>query len=133
MAYCPNCNFEYRPEVTRCPDCGEDLLPGSPPPPKPEPSPRDTEPVLLCRVPDPTEAEIIRAALSEAGIRCILQEHGPITARLTRVADGATHDYALIFVATNRLDEARRVLAQIQSGSVEWPQGMEPDEEEGED
>jgi hypothetical protein len=61
----------------------------------------------------------------------VIHEHGPITARLTRVADGATHDYAVIYVTKNRLEEARRVLAEIQSAPVEWPEGMEPEEGDG--
>jgi len=126
LPYCPRCNFEYRPGVVRCPDCGSALVHGTPPPP---PSPRETESVRLCLVPDPTEAEIIRAALAQAGIPCVLDVFGPITgAYLARVADGATHDYAIIFVTRNRLEEARRVLREITSGPVEWPEGMEPEE-----
>jgi len=127
MPYCPKCRFDYRAGMAVCPDCGEALLEGSVPPPGREhrPSP-ETEPVRLCRVADPNEAEIIHAALTEAGIQSVIQEYGPITARLTRVVDGATHDYAIIFVTRNRLEEARRILDEIRSGPVIWPEGMEP-------
>jgi hypothetical protein len=26
MPFCPNCRYEYLPEVTKCPDCGADLV-----------------------------------------------------------------------------------------------------------
>ena len=129
MSYCPNCNFEYRAGITRCPDCGEALLDGTPPPPEqaPLPSP-DTESVRLCTVPDPSEAEIVTAALFEAGIPALVRRHGPLTGELATIADGATHDYAIILVPKNRFGEAKTVLAELQSGPVQWPEGMEPDE-----
>ncbi len=131
MPYCPSCNCEYRPGTRRCSDCDVDLLEGSPPSPSSQPAPPDENaPVRLCHVPDPTEAQIVRAALAEAGIRSVLQIHGPITARLTTVADGATHDFALIFVSRKQLAAARAVLAEIAASPVVWPEGMEPQDEE---
>ena len=130
MPYCPCCKFEYRPGVTTCPDCGEALLEGTPPRPQPELLPRaETKLVALCRVADPTEADIIKAALLQAGITALVRRHGPLTGELAAVADGVTHDFATVFVTRNRLVEAERVLAEIQSGPVQWPEGMEPDEE----
>jgi len=131
MPYCPNCNFEYRPGTPRCPDCSHDLVEGSPPPPQPAPPPPDTEAVRLCRVSEPIEADIIHAALAEVGIPSVINTYGPITgAYLARVVDGATHDYALIFVPRNRLAEARQILAEIETGPTVWPEGMEPQDEE---
>jgi len=127
MPYCPNCLSEYLPGVSRCSDCGAKLVEGAPVEPKSEFRP-DTEVVRLCYVADPAEADIIRAALAEAGIQCMVQEHGPITARLARVVDGATHDHAIIYVTRNRLEEAQRVLDGLRSAEIEWPEGMEPEE-----
>lgn len=31
MPYCPKCGSEYRPEIDTCSDCGQLLVPGSPP------------------------------------------------------------------------------------------------------
>ncbi len=127
MVYCPSCRYEYQPSMTRCPDCGGKLVKGERPwEETQQPSP-ETESVPLCRIGDPTEAEIVKAALAEAGILSVIHEHGPLTARLTRVADGATHDYAVIYVTKNRLEEARRVLSELISGPIEWPEGMEPE------
>jgi hypothetical protein len=134
MPYCPNCKLEYRPGITRCPDCGQALLDGDLPPPAPVPLPSpDTESVLLCTVPDPTEADIVHALLAEAGIPSVVRRQGPLTGELATIADGATIDYAFILVAKNRLDEAKQVLANMQSTSIQWPPGMEPSDDEEDD
>ena len=128
MAYCPKCLSEYRPGVTRCSDCGAVLAEPGPPPPADWTSGPDV--VRLCEA-HVGEADIIRAALAEAGIQSMVQEHGPITARLTRLSDGASDDYAIIYVTSNRLAEALRVLDELQSSQVQWPEGMEPEEPAG--
>jgi len=133
MPYCPKCRFEYRAGMTRCPECGQELVPGSPAASHPQQPPPGTELVLLCPAADPTEAEIIRSALAEAGIPAAVRRHGPLTGELAAVADGATHDYALIFVTRNRLVEARQLLVALQTAPVEWPEGMEPEENADED
>jgi len=126
MAYCPYCRSDYRPGLTHCADCGAALLPGSAPEPPQAPLPK-VDVVRLCQA-HVGEADIIRAALAEAGIRSMVQEHGPITARLTRLSDGATEDYAIVYVTSNRLEEARQVLAALRSADYQWPHGMEPND-----
>jgi hypothetical protein len=86
--------------------------------------------VPLARIADPAEAEVLKAALAQAGIRSVVQVHGPISVYLTRVADGVTHDYAIVYVTRNRLEEAQRVLAEIRTAPVQWPAGMEPENDE---
>ncbi len=131
MPYCPTCLAEYREGIVRCADCGVALVEGAPPEPSEVPIRADTEVVRLCRVPDPNQAEIIKAALAEAGIQALVRQLGPLTAELARLADGVTHDYAIIYVTANRLDEAKQVLEALQSAPVQWPEGMEPDESGG--
>jgi len=126
MPYCPQCGFEYEEGVSRCPDCNVELRPGSPPQPT-RPGP-ETLPVRLCTVPDVSAGEILRAVLSENGIPSVLQRHGPVTGELGRVTDGMTEDYAIIIVPANRLREAMDILEAIESGSLIWPDGMEPEE-----
>jgi hypothetical protein len=129
MAHCPVCNSEYRDSVTHCPDCGVELREGPPP----ASAPADEEPVALvtlCTVSDPSEAEVIQATLAEAGIPASVRRHGPITGDLARVTDGITEDYAIVSVPEHRLVEARELLEEIRSGHFEWPEGMEPDEDE---
>jgi hypothetical protein len=102
----------------------------APPPPDP-----DTELVALVRMGDPSQVEIIQAALREAGIQTMLKTHGPITGRFIRGGDGVTQDQGIIYVTRNRLEEARQILEAVRTGPVEWPAGMEPAEagEEDED
>ncbi len=134
MAYCPRCRFEYREGVTHCPDCGAELVAELPPEeeftlPTPE-----TELVELCRMTDPNQAEVIKAALQEAGIATLLRTKGPITGELSKVVDGATDDEALLYVTRNRLAEAKEVLQKVQTAPVVWPEGMTPvEDDEGED
>ena len=127
MPYCEKCLSEYLPGVSRCSDCGAKLTEGAPLQARSEPPP-DTEVVRLCYVADPVEAEVIKAVLAEAGIQSFVREHGPLISQLIRVADGATHDYALVLVTRNRLEEAERVLTELRAAPVHWPEGMEPDD-----
>ncbi len=130
MAYCPKCRSEYRRGIAQCRECGAPLVESLPPEREPwQPSP-ETEGVALCRGVEPGEAEIIREVLEREGIDCVVRTHGPITARLVQLVDGATHDACTIIVARNRLEEAKRALAEARSARVEWPEGMEPEEPE---
>lgn len=128
VCHCPKCRFEYRQGVSRCPDCGAELEAGPAPPAEETLVSPETEPVRLCRVADPSEAEILRAALAEAGIAATVVRHGPITGELGRVTDGMTEDHAAVYVTRNRLAEAQEVLLALESSTIEWPEGMEPDE-----
>jgi len=127
MPYCPECGFEYRPGHTHCPDCSVALRPGAPPEASAPPNIRLTRLSIFA---DPSEAEIVRAALAEADIPCLLRKHGPITGELGSVTDGITEDYAILLVPEDRFDEASRLLARVQSAPFEWPEGMEPDDED---
>ena len=126
MPHCPNCRSEYEEGIARCPDCRTGLLPG--PPPLKRPAKLNTRPVKLCTVSDVSAGDILRAILSENGIPSVVQRYGPITGELGRVTDGITDDYAIILVPANRLKEAMEVLEAIESGTTEWPDGMEPEE-----
>ena len=130
MPYCPRCRLEYRPGVKRCPDCNAELLDGSPP--EPEVS-HGVPLVRLCVVADPSEGGVIQAALAESGIPATVRRHGPITGELGRVTDGMTEDYAIVSVPEDRLEEARDLLKELEDGEFEWPEGMEPDEQDEED
>ena len=131
MPYCPSCELEYRPGVRSCPDCSVELVDGSPP--QPAGAPLGAPVVRLCTVPDPSEGDVIQAALAEADIPATVRRHGPITGELGRVTDGMTEDYAIISVPEERLDEARDLLEALKAGRFEGPEGMEPDEGDEED
>jgi len=126
MPYCPDCFSEYREGVERCSDCGAELLPGSPPEADNEAVPL----VRLCSRSDPNEAEVIQANLAESGILAVVRRHGPISGELGRVTDGMTEDYAIVMVPEDQVDEAQKILEALEKGDFDWPEGMEPDEED---
>ncbi len=125
MRHCPRCEFEYRSPLSTCSNCGGPLLEGTLPESASVPRAR---PVQLTRVTDPSMADVIRAVLASAGIPAFVRRHGPITGELGRVTDGLTEDYAVIVVPESRLSEAQQLLADLEAGAFEWPEGLEPDE-----
>jgi len=72
MAFCPNCEAEYRAEVTVCPDCELDLVPEL----TPENRVHDlgkAEPVRLQSFSNSAEAEMVRETLEKNGIRAFVE------------------------------------------------------------
>ena len=129
MPYCPACEFEYVARTTHCPECGAALVAALPSAPARRTLDREAEAVRLCRVADATEADLLCAALREAGIPHVVQSHGPMSARFAVVTDGqAPDDYTTILVSANRLADAHAVLEAFRSGPIQWPVGMEPEE-----
>lgn len=96
----------------------------------PTPQPEGGPLVRLCTLHDPSEADILKAALSQAGIPAFIRRHGPITGELGRVTDGITDDYAILLVPQEKLPDAQRLLADLQSGPIQWPPGMDPTDQE---
>ena len=92
-----------------------------------------TEPVHLCRVASAMEAEVVRSALSAAGIPSAAHSHGVIHAYLAKTTQHAAGDYVLIFVPRNAVEDARRVLAAVASSAIQWPEGMGPEDADGQD
>jgi hypothetical protein len=127
MPFCPNCRYEYVEGVQTCPECGANLAPGSLAA-EAEGEPK-VEYVRLMTLSDPSAALVFRATLGEAGIPAIVQTHGPISGELAAVADNITDDYAVLFVREDQLEEALRIVQEMQSGATQWPPGMEPEEE----
>jgi hypothetical protein len=72
MAFCPNCEAEYRAGITTCPDCSIDLVPAL----TPENKVHDTsegEPVALQSFKSSAEAEMVSETLNQNGIRSFVQ------------------------------------------------------------
>jgi hypothetical protein len=72
MAFCPNCEAEYRAEVTVCPDCEVELVPEL----TPENRVHDIsegEPVRLQSFSNSAEAEMVRETLERNGIRVFVE------------------------------------------------------------
>lgn len=72
MAFCPNCEAEYRAAFDICPDCGVGLVPEL----TPENKVHDTskgEPVPLQSFKSSAEAEMVRETLETNGIRAFVE------------------------------------------------------------
>lgn len=72
MAFCPNCEAEYRAGITVCPDCEVELVPEL----TPETSLHDTsegEPVPLRSFSNSAEAEMVSETLQQNDIRSFVE------------------------------------------------------------
>lgn len=72
MAFCPNCEAEYRSDVTVCPDCEVELVPEL----TPENRVHDIgegQPVRLQSFSNSAEAEMVRETLERNGIRAFVE------------------------------------------------------------
>ena len=72
MAFCPNCEAEYKEGITVCPDCNLELVAEL----TPENKFHDTsegEPVALRSFKNSAEAELVREMLNGNGIRSFVQ------------------------------------------------------------
>ncbi|SRR6266404_7494755 len=72
MAFCPNCEAEYRAGITACPDCNIDLVSEL----TPETSVHDksdAEPVKLRSFRNSAEAEMVSEMLGQNGIRSFVE------------------------------------------------------------
>ncbi len=68
MPFCPNCRFEYKPEVKVCPDCGAKLVSKLE-----EEIIENIKYVPLRRVPSRLYAEMLQEALEKQDIPCLIQ------------------------------------------------------------
>jgi len=79
MPFCPNCKFEYVPSLTRCPECGEQLVESLPVEAQEPLDEEGFEQVLLCTLVGEPHASLLRNALAAAGIpiRASLESPNP--------------------------------------------------------
>jgi hypothetical protein len=72
MAFCPNCEAEYKTGITVCPDCDIDLVAKLTPENKVHDT-SDGEPIALQSFKTGAEAEMVRELLERNGIRSFVQ------------------------------------------------------------
>src|ERR1044072_2695320 len=72
MAFCPNCEAEYKEGITVCPDCNIELVAELTPENKVHDT-SDGEPVALRSFKNSAEAELVREMLNGNGIRSFVQ------------------------------------------------------------
>ena len=81
MPYCPNCRFEYKEEMDKCPDCGTELvdeLPNETPPQEPKFVP-------LRNLPSRVYAQMLQEALKNEGILSMIKGDEGIPLRTTTI------------------------------------------------
>ena len=131
MPFCPECRFEYVPEVKRCPECGARLVQDMPAAP-PRTAARDTgDQVLLGIVIGEIHAKLVQDALASQGIPSRLQSGWPFDSLLGTVhappppIGGSSGASYAIFV--NRSDLPRALVIyddfeQRGADAVDWEQ-----------
>jgi hypothetical protein len=72
MAYCPNCEAEYKAEITVCPDCEIELVPELTADNKVHDT-SEGEPVRFQSFSNSAEAEMVRETLNQNGIRAFVE------------------------------------------------------------
>ena len=72
MAFCPNCEAEYREGITVCPDCQTELVDNLTPENRVHDS-SDGEPVQLQSFKTSAEAEMVRDLLEQNGLRSFVE------------------------------------------------------------
>jgi len=101
--FCPNCKYEYKPEIENCPDCGAGLvekLEESKPIVEKEPSL-----ALLCTTQNLFYANFLKEALEKNDIPCLIKNEGgmmfypPVAAK--------------IYVPEEKYEKSRKIKEQL--------------------
>ncbi len=111
MGFCPNCRYEYKAQVKKCPDCGSPLTDHLEPEGGKEPKP-GLRFVPLPALPGRIYAEMIREVLEKRGIPCYLRSDG-ITDALKISGTGPISKGVMLFVPEDRLKECTDIQHQM--------------------
>jgi hypothetical protein len=115
MSFCPQCRYEYKPDVVVCPDCGTqlvDVLPGE----NEEGGEAHARPRwrLLYNATARSAAEFLEEALKSSGITCVVKYRGGYFGRAVSYGVGAitsTPD-AEVYVLEEQFSEAEEIRRQ---------------------
>jgi hypothetical protein len=101
--FCPNCKYEYKPEIKKCPDCGADLVE------KLEESKPVVEKkqklVLLCTTQNLVYADFLKKTLEKNDIPCLIKNEGGMMSY--------PPSYAKIYVPEEKYEESRKIKVQL--------------------
>ncbi len=105
VPFCPNCEVEYKGQLSVCPECGEHLVESVPD--EVDEVSEEPEEGMLClhRSPDQGQSEELTEALKDAGIPFIFKPLGRIYA--TEAFDGE------FYVHEDNYEEARDVAESV--------------------
>jgi len=81
MPYCPQCRFEYKKGMKKCPDCGDRLVDKLPE----EKSPESPNFVPLRNLPSRMYAQMLKEALENEGIASMIKGDEGIPLRTTTI------------------------------------------------
>jgi hypothetical protein len=112
--FCPNCLYEYQPGVTKCPDCGVDLVNEDPIKDDGEGDLPDIRVAELTDVNNDMEAQILRDMLTQEGIYSFLRTN---LLPHSNVALGFFKQpkYGTIIVNKEDLEKAKEILKDFNS------------------
>ena len=128
--FCPSCRYEYRPEISKCPDCDIWLvstLPIEPTPRSEQVETDDTDLSLIYSTFDYTELMLVAGMLEDAGIQRHIN-HLPSTGTVHRVLVSYSRLPYEICVRPNDVDKAAELLS-----AWEETRGSSPDSDSSDD
>jgi hypothetical protein len=113
--FCPNCFYEYKEGVKKCPDCNIDLVTEDPIKDDGEGDLPDFKVAELCDIDNEIEVQILRDMLTQEGIYSFFRSN---VLPHTNVALGffARKKYGTIIVNLEDLEKAREVLNDFRAG-----------------
>lgn len=113
MPFCPKCRYEYRPDITRCPDCDVELVDELPQEASVEATASvPSNPVCVGSFIFLPQAQMAKLQLESAGIKAVLSNE--IISRTAEYAVGVAEGIKL-FVAEEDAAKAVEVLESEQS------------------
>jgi hypothetical protein len=107
MPFCPECKYEYNPDVTTCPDCGAKLVESLAAPATEEPISEEWVRVFTAQ--DEMEARIVKSLLEDAGI-AVWDKSDVIHSLKVYTVGPLAPEELLVFAS--RADDAREIIAR---------------------
>jgi hypothetical protein len=124
---CPECKAEYRPGITRCPECNVDLVATLPPEEHDAP-----ELVPVYELHDPSDLLAVESALDGAGIPFELEDESAVPGASLAGLDPMGR-VAVVLVPRHRAQEAKELLGADGDDEGEGDDEDWEDEDEDED